>query len=128
ASRAVAIPQLVNQNISQLGAGTAGEPYNIRYGTTATLNLAMPINHTHYDSLQTQITRRFTNGYLVRVGYTVSKNTGICCNDISDTAPAIELLQYLPLARSLEPNDRTHHFTASWIAVSPFGRGRRWAN
>jgi len=62
------------------------------------------------------------------VSYTFSKNTGLCCNDISDTAPAIELPQYLGLNRSLEPTDRTHHFTASWVAQSPFGKGRRWLN
>ena len=127
-SRAVGIPQLINQNISQLGGGTASEPYNILYGTTSALNVAMPINHTHYDSLQSHVSRRFSSGFLVNVSYTFSKNTGICCNDISDTAPAIELLQYLPLTRSLEPNDRTHHLTASWVAHSPFGKGRRWLN
>jgi hypothetical protein len=128
ASRAVGVPQLMDQNISQLGAGPAGQPYNILYGTTAVLNLAMPLNHTHYDSLQTQLYRRLASGGLLRLGYTFSKNTGLCCNDISDTAPAILLPQYMPLARSLEPNDRTHHFTASWVVPSPFGRGKRWLN
>ena len=125
-SRAVGVPQLMNQNISQLGAGTAGEPFNILYGLTSTLNLAMPINHTHYDSLQSHLSRRFASGIMVNASYTFSKNTGLCCNDISDTAPAIELPQYLSLNRSLEPNDRTHHFTASWVARSPFGKNGRW--
>ena len=57
-----------------------------------------------------------------------AKNIGICCNDISDTAPAIELPQYLNLARSIEPQDRTHVFTLSWSVQSPFGKGRRWMN
>jgi len=127
-SRAVGIPQLINQNISQLGGGTSSQPYNVLYGNTSVLNVALPINHTHYDSLQSRLSRRFSSGFLVNVSYTFSKNTGICCNDISDTAPAIELLQFLPLARSLEPNDRTHHLTASWVAHSPFGKGRRWLN
>jgi hypothetical protein len=128
ASRAVGVPQLMNQNISQLGGGTASEPYNVLYGLTSTLNLAMPVNHTHYDSLQTHLARRFAFGFMVRMSYTFAKNTGLCCNDISDTAPAIELPQYLRLNRSLEPIDRTHHFTASWVAQSPFGKGRRWLN
>lgn len=124
ASRGVGIPQLMNQNISQLGGGTTGEAYYSQFGT-ATLNVAMPINHTHYDSLQAQVLRRLGTA-LFRAGYTFSKNTGLCCNDISDTAPAIELPQYLNLARSVEPQDRTHVFTASWSLHSPFGKGQHW--
>ena len=53
---------------------------------------------------------------------------GFCCNDISDTAPAIELPQYMNLARSIEPQDRTYVFTLSWSVQSLFGKGRRWIN
>jgi hypothetical protein len=124
ASRGVGIPQLMNQNISQLGGGTTGQAFFNQFGT-ATLNVAMPINHTHYDSLQTQLIRRVGRSQ-IRAAYTFSKNTGICCNDISDTAPAIELPQYLNLARAVEPQDRTHVFTLSLLQESPFGRGRKW--
>jgi len=125
ASRGVGIPQLMNQNISQLGAGDpSGRPYYSEFGS-ATLDVAMPINHTHYDSLQAQFVRRMYSAR-VRVGYTFSKNTGLCCNDISDTAPAIELPQYLNLNRALEPQDRAHIFTTSWQQQSPFGKGQRW--
>jgi hypothetical protein len=126
ASRGVGIPQLMNQNIAQLGGGTTGEAFYSQFGT-ATLNVAMPINHTHYDSAQAQVMRRVA-GTIFRAAYTFSKNVGLCCNDISDTAPAIELPQYLPLARSIEPQDRTHVFTASWSLQSPFGKGHRWMN
>jgi hypothetical protein len=114
----------MNQNISQLGAGNTGQAFYSQFGT-ATLNVAMPINHTHYDSLQSQLVRRF-HAALIRAAYTFSKNTGLCCNDISDTAPAIELPQYLNLARSIEPQDRTNVFTLSMLQESPFGRGHRW--
>jgi hypothetical protein len=124
ASRGIGIPQLMNQNISQLGAGTTGQAFYSQFGT-ATLNVAMPINHTHYDSAQVQIMRRVA-GATVRAAYTFSKNIGICCNDISDAAPAIELPQYLNLARAIEPQDRTHVLTLSGSVQSPFGRGRHW--
>jgi hypothetical protein len=126
ASRGVGIPQLMNQNISQLGGGTTGQAYSSLFGS-ATLNVAMPINHTHYDSAQAQVMRRVA-GTMVRAAYTFSKTTGICCNDISDTAPAIELPQYLNLARAVEPQDRTHVFTLSWSLQSPFGKGNEWMN
>jgi hypothetical protein len=124
ASRGIGIPQLMNQNISQLGGGTTGQAFYNQYGN-ATLNVAMPINHTHYDSLQTQLIRRFGSAH-IRAAYTFSKNTGLCCNDISDTAPAIELPQYQRLNRAIEPQDRTNVFTLSGDVVSPFGRGHRW--
>ncbi len=124
ASRGVGIPQLMNQNISQLGGGNTGEAFYNQYGT-ATLNVAMPINHTHYDSLQTQLIRRFGSAH-IRAAYTFSKNTGLCCNDISDTAPAIELPQYQTLNRAVEPQDRTNVFTLSGDQPSPFGRSGRW--
>ena len=126
ASRGVGIPQLMNQNISQLGGATAGQAWYSRFGT-ATLNVAMPINHTHYDSAQAQLMRRVA-GTTLRAAYTFSKSTGICCNDISDAAPAIELPQYLNLARAIQPQDRTHVFTLSWLLQSPFGKGHRWMN
>ena len=124
ASRGVDIPQLMNQNISQLGGGTTGEAFYSQFGS-ATLNVAMPINHTHYDSLQMQMMRRVGSAH-IRASYTFSKTTGICCNDISDTAPAIELQQYMSLNHSLEPQDRTNMFTMSGDESSPFGKGRRW--
>ena len=124
ASRGISIPQLMNQNIAQLGGGTTGQAYYSQFGN-ATLNVAMPMNHTHYDSAQAQLMRRVA-GTMVRAAYTFSKNIGLCCNDISDTAPAIELPQYLNLARSVEPQDRTHVFTLSWVLQSPFGKGHRY--
>jgi hypothetical protein len=114
----------MNQNIAQLGGGTTGDAFLNQFGS-ATLNVAMPINHTHYDSAQAQVMRRMA-GMMARAAYTFSKNIGVCCNDISDTAPAIELPQYLNLGRAVEPQDRTHVLTLSWSLQSPFGTGHRW--
>lgn len=85
----------------------------------------MLINHAHYDSAQAQIMRRFART-MVRAAYTFSKSTGLCCNDSSDTAPAIQMVQHLNLARAVEPQERTHVFTLSWSLRSPFGKGQRW--
>jgi hypothetical protein len=124
----VEIPQQMNQNLGQLGGGAASQPYNALYGTTATLNLIGPLNHTHYDSLQTRLSRRFSNGLQLNAGYTFSKNTGICCDDFAYNSPAIPLLPYFKLNRALEPFDRTHHFTLTGVGELPFGKGKRWLN
>ncbi len=128
ATRGVAIPQQMNQNLGQLGGGAASQPYNQLYGNTAALNLIGPETHSQYDSLQTRLSRRFSNGLQFNASYTFSKNIGICCDDTAYNGPAIPLPQYYFLNRSLEPFDRTHNFTMSGIGQLPFGKGKRWLN
>ena len=128
ATRGVDIPQQMNQNLGQLGGGAASQPYNKLYGNTAALNLIGPETHSHYDSLQAKLSRRFSNGIQLNAAYTFSKNTGICCDDTAYNGPAIPLPQYYNLNRSLEPFDRTHNFTMSGIGQLPFGKGKRWLN
>jgi hypothetical protein len=127
-TRGVDIPQQLNLNVAQVGGGAASELFNQRFGTTATIRLLTPVNHTHYDALQTQMTRRFAQGLMLRFAYSFSKNTGICCDDLSDGSPAIQLLQYIKLGRSLEPTDRTNNFNTSALYELPFGKGKKWMN
>ncbi|MBV9610824.1 MAG: TonB-dependent receptor, partial [Acidobacteriaceae bacterium] len=128
ATRGVKIPQQLNLNVGQVNGGTGSEPFNKLFGTTATIRLLTPVNHTHYDALQSTLSRRFANGVQLNFGYTFSKNTGICCDDLSDGAPAIQLPQYINLNRSLEPTDRPHNFNASTVWELPFGKGKPWIN
>ncbi len=123
-TRGVAIPQELNVNSGLPGGGAASQPFNALYGNTANLYYITEVNHTHYDGLQTNLSRRFAQGFLLNLAYTFSKNTGYCCNDIADQPPAISLPQYFQLNRSLEPFDRTHVFSASLAAELPFGKGK----
>lgn len=125
AARQVAIPQFFNMNAGQVGGGSATQPYFARNGNTG-LNLIIPVNHTHYDSLQTNLTRRFAKGYMVNVGYTFSKALVICCDELADKNPAIQIPQFFSFNRALAPYDRTHVFTASGIIEVPFGKGKKW--
>jgi len=128
-TRGVDIPGALNLNAGQtLGAGTAGQPYNVLFGNTAAVNLFTPVNHTHYDALQSTMSRRLSKGALVTVNYTFSKSTGICCDDLSSGAPAIQIPQYMFLAHSLEPTDRTHNFNVTGSYALPFGAKERWLN
>lgn len=128
-TRGVDIPGQFNVNAGQvLGAGTAGQPYNALFGTTAAINLFTPVNHTHYDALQTSMSRRLARGAMLTVNYTYSKTLGICCDDLSSGAPAIEIPQYMRLARAVEPTDRTHNFNVTGMYDLPFGKGQRWLN
>ena len=128
ANRGVDIPQALNLNAAQIGGGAASQPYNKLFGTTAAINLFTPVNHTHYDGLQTSLRRRLAKGAMLTVNYTFSKSHGICCDDLSSGAPTINLPQYWNLAKALEPTDRTHNFNVSGTLDSPFGKGRHWMN
>jgi hypothetical protein len=127
-TRGVDIPQQLNLNVGQVGGGTASEPFNQLFGTTASIYLLTPVNHTKYDGLQTRLSRRFSNGFLLNATYTFSKNLGICCNDTADGTPAIQLPQYINLDRAFAPTDRTHDFTLSGMYELPFGKGKPLLN
>ena len=128
-TRGVDIPGQFNLNAGQvLGAGAAGQPYNALFGTTAAINLFTPVNHTHYDALQTSLSRRLSTGAFLTVNYTYSKTLGICCDDLSSGAPSIQIPQYMRLARAVEPTDRTHNFNVTGRYELPFGRKQHWLN
>jgi hypothetical protein len=127
-SRQVAVPQFFNLNAGQiLGAGSKGQAYFARNGNVG-LNLIIPTNHTAYDSLQTKLSRRFTNGFMLNVAYTFSKAIGICCDQLADKNPAIQIPQYFAYNRALAPYDRTHVFSVATVAELPFGEGKPWLN
>jgi len=127
AARQVNVPQFLNLNVGQIAGGNASEFYFTRNGN-ASLNSIIPVNHTHYDSLQTNLARRFAGGYAVGATYTWSKATAICCDELADKNPAIQLPQFFGLNRALAPYDRTHVFSATAAVELPFGKGKRWLN
>ncbi|MGH9581421.1 MAG: TonB-dependent receptor domain-containing protein [Bryobacteraceae bacterium] len=126
ATRQVAIPGLLNLNVGQVGGGTASELYFQRFGNSASQYLETPVNHTHYDSLQAELSHTFAKNYQFHAAYTWSKVIGYCCNNLADGGPSIQLPQYFNLNRALEPWDTPQALTISWVASSPFGRGQRW--
>jgi hypothetical protein len=126
-SRQVSVPQFLNLNVGQVGGGNASEPFFTRNGNVG-LNLITPLNHTHYDSLQTNLSRRFASGYQFGVSYTFSKATAICCDELADKIAFIQLPQFFSLNRTLAPYDRTHVFSATAVVELPFGKGKKWLN
>ena len=129
ASRQIHISQILNLNAGQvLGAGTAGQPYFQKFGRTANTEQLGPVGTNKYDSLQSTLARRFANGVQVNLSYTWSKVIGICCDELSDGSPRVQALSYFNLNRALMPFDRTHNFTASFVAELPFGRGKSMLN
>jgi len=126
-TRQLKISQTLDLNAGQiLGAGTAGQPFFAKFGRTVQTAVLTPVGRNQYDALQTRIHRRFSNGVQFSAGYTFSKAIGICCDELSDSTPAIQIPSLLYLARALEPFDRTHNFNMTVVAELPFGKGKRW--
>jgi hypothetical protein len=117
-----------NVNYGLPGGGVASQPLFQKFGRSAGTSVIQPWQHTNYDSLQTKLDRRFSQGFQLTTSYTFSKIMGLCCDNSSDAGPQILIPEYLKLNRAVMPTDRTHVFTASGVADLPFGRGKKYAS
>jgi outer membrane receptor protein involved in Fe transport len=128
-SRQIRINQLLNLNATQIpGTGQAGQPFFVKFGRTANTELLTNPGTNKYDSLQTMLQRRFSQGVQVSVSYTWSKVIGVCCDALADNPPAIQALPYFALNRAVMGFDRTHNFNTSFVVEPPFGKGKRYLN
>ncbi|PYT80687.1 MAG: hypothetical protein DMG40_12060 [Acidobacteria bacterium] len=117
--------QPLNFNSSACPNSTSTTLLGCRQGTTS---LITPTGNNHYDALQTSLVHRFASGYELQLGYTFSKTIGIAGVHNEKQHAYIQTPAFYYLNRGLAPQDRTHDFTATFIAQPPFGPGRRWAN
>jgi hypothetical protein len=113
-------------NWSPIGGGPSGRQLFRQYGRTAQTRLVTPIGDTKYDSLQTRLDRRFSNGFQIGVGYTLSKSTGIAGAPRSDGTPRIMIPEYYHLNTAISPFDRTHNLQITNLTELPFGPGKPW--
>ncbi len=79
----------------------------------------IPVGSVWYNSLQTNVQKRYSKGFSLTGSYTFSKN--------------IQALSYLNAqdavpARTIVPFDRTHVFTLASVYELPFGPGRTFLN
>lgn len=75
-----------------------------------------------YHSLQTKLERRFRQGVMLLGAYTWSKQL----QNFERTGDAPQNNYDLRNEWAVSNTDRTHRFTAGWVAELPFGAGRRW--
>jgi hypothetical protein len=121
---------LVNMNVnaSAPGTGSAGGLLSTKFGKnyTGNINAETPFKHSRYDSLQTQITRRFAkNGSMLGLAWTWSKALSY-----EDDEELSSLL--IPYPGAWQKNygparfDRTHTIKLYGVLQMPFGKGQRW--
>lgn len=124
-SRQLKINQRFNLNAGQIpGLGINGQPFYQRFGRTSATEILTPVGHNKYDALQTTLQRRYAKGFSLNMSYTFSKAMGICCDELADSTPAIQIPQYFALNRALMPYDRKHSFTSAFVYELPFGKGK----
>lgn len=116
------------QNWSPIGGGSAGRQLRQKFGRTAPTLLVAPLGNTHYNALQTRLSRRFRDGFSVNVNYTLSKAVGLAGAPNSDNQPRIRIPDLFDLNRAVSDFNRTHVLNIRSIAELPFGVGRRWLN
>jgi hypothetical protein len=87
----------------------------------------VPVGQQHYHALQSRVTRRFGNGFLLQGTYTWSKTleqvSALNAQDIMLTD-----LRGAKLEKRLGQYDIPHKFTIQGIYELPFGKGKPFAN
>jgi hypothetical protein len=117
----------VNINASLPGTGQAGGLISQALGKTytGTLGSYIPFKRNSYDSLQSKITRRFTQGSTAGFVWTWGK-----AEDYSDNEDFSSLMfphpQYWNRNHAVTGYDRTHNIEIYGVLELPFGNGQRW--
>lgn len=115
-------------NAGRPGGGRASQPFNQRFGRTASTQVVGPVGNSQFDSLQVRLDRRFADGLAMGLAYTRSKSIGTVPSVNSDTGVPIPLFDFYHLNRSLSDIDLPHNLEITTISELPFGQGKRWAN
>ncbi|HKV64664.1 MAG TPA: TonB-dependent receptor [Candidatus Acidoferrum sp.] len=137
-TRGIRIPLGLNINPAPVGVTTAlGAsrtrllnanpnvcPNNLTAPCWGDINAVAPFKVTHYDSLQSKLTRRLSGGSVIGFAYTYSKAIDYGENEGSVFHP-------FPANwgdnKALAGFDRTHNFQAYGVYELPFGHSKRWA-
>jgi len=110
----------VNLNAGQfIGAGQNGQPFFQTQGRTSNVSLYTPRGTISYNSLQTTLSRRFTQGLQMSAAWTWAKSE-------SPNYPTDAFLYQYLASRPVQSSDRTHVVTVNGTWELPFGKGKQW--
>jgi hypothetical protein len=121
----------LNLNYGQIGGGSASQPFNqpgLADGlrTTSSMNVLRPLGRVQYDSLQTNVTRRMTNGFQFTFAYTYAKSTDWWAGSMPVPIPRYWNLNKGPVGGTYAV--RPHKMDISGVYELPFGSGRKFVN
>jgi hypothetical protein len=115
----------ININAAPPNGGTPGEPLNVLFGLSASVTSEIPDGTGHYNGLQAQAKRRFSNNGNVGITYTYSRSI----NDYGDNSDGsssllVNSIPYFHLNKGVAGFDRTHNFQGFGSYTLPFGKGQ----
>jgi hypothetical protein len=122
-SRAIRQTAIVNANAGVPGGDNAGR-YLFRGSRIGTINLFTPFNTANYNSLQTQVTKRYANGANLGFSYTWGKAIGYADN--SDSGLTFNFIPMWERNRAVANFDRTHNASFFGVYDLPFGNKRKY--
>ncbi|SDF80243.1 carboxypeptidase regulatory-like domain-containing protein [Terriglobus roseus] len=108
----------------RLNCGTACQPLQIKFQHSAGVTQQFIGFSSNYSSLQTTLSRRFTNGLSSNSSYTWGKGLGYQQGDDG----AITFFQDLRRNYARNDFDRTNSFSQSVTYELPLGKGKKWVN
>jgi hypothetical protein len=124
-SHGVDTPASPNLNAGQIiNAGSAGQPFLAKYGTTAAISQFFQGFSSTYNSLQVKFDRRFTSGLIMTTAFTWQKAMDFQSGD--DGGLDFYAGQGIGRNYARADFDRTINFIQSYIYRLPFGSGRRF--
>jgi hypothetical protein len=114
-----------NLNAGQvIGAGSAGQPFFAKYGTTAAVTQFFAGFSTTYNSLQVKLDRRFVGGFRLTTSFTWQKAMDFQSGD--DGGLDFYAGQGIGRNYARADFDRTLNFIQSYIYELPFGKGKHF--
>jgi hypothetical protein len=116
----IANSQNINLPSSTFGGGNGSLPENIAFGRTAATNQYFMPFSSNYQSLQAQLTKRYSNSLAFTTAFTWGKAMGYVIGDDGSN-----ILFYTNFRRNYAPLDfdRTLNYEQTFIYDLPFGRG-----
>jgi Carboxypeptidase regulatory-like domain/TonB-dependent Receptor Plug Domain len=109
-------------NAAVPGTGSAGLPL-LAFGRTASTSERGAGVNSNYNSLQTNLQKRFSHGFTFSVAYAYSKSLDVGSNQASFTDNLNRNRQYGP-----SDFDQTHLVTITHLYELPFGKGKTFLN
>lgn len=114
-------------NAGRVGGGVASQPLYQQFGRAATTTLYNGMANSHYDSLQTSLKKRFSNGLQFQASYSWSKVIGLSnLGGDNDSGLAINDPAFRNLNRGVLSIDIPHNFQVTGGYELPFGKGKQF--
>ncbi len=116
----------LDQNWAPIGGETAGRVLNQQFGRAAGTSLFGSLGTAKYDSLQTKLQKRYSNGVQMNFAYTWAHARGYTDEDSGDSPPFFRIpWEYHRLYADLNQDIR-QNFQWSGVYELPFGKGKKW--